>query len=170
MRTVTLCGTKAAGRVALVDDEDFELVSRHRWYVHETIRDGRVTKGPYAFRQAGTKRTRRTNLFMHTLITGYALVDHRDHDGLNNQCENLRDATVVQNHANRLKQPGSSSLYKGVSWHAHTGKWRSYISIDNRHRHLGLFITEAAVAYDAAALNLHGEFALLNFPHGGVAA
>src|SRR5258708_13445260 len=47
MRTVPLHGKKAAGRVAVVDDEDYELVSPYRWHVLENPRPGRIN-GPYA--------------------------------------------------------------------------------------------------------------------------
>ena len=36
MRTVPLGGAKAAGRVALVDNEDYELVSQYRWHIETT--------------------------------------------------------------------------------------------------------------------------------------
>ncbi len=35
MKTVTLHGKRAAGRVAVVDDADYELVMRYRWHALE---------------------------------------------------------------------------------------------------------------------------------------
>src|SRR5258708_9050696 len=62
MRTVPLHGKKAAGRVAVVDDEDYELVSPYRWHVLENPRPGRIN-GPYA--AAG-----HSHVLMHNLILG----------------------------------------------------------------------------------------------------
>ena len=81
---IALGGKKAAGRVALVDAADYELVIAYRWHIwEETKPDGREG-GPYAQttrRQDG----RKFNVRMHRLITGWQMTDHINHDGLNNQ-------------------------------------------------------------------------------------
>jgi hypothetical protein len=169
MKTVTLYGTKAAGRVALVDDSDWELVSNYRWNVQEAIRVGargnRHVAGPYAVTSmypAGKIRT----VLMHKLITGWPQTDHKNHDGLDNRRENLRAATHGQNMHNRRADIGAcSSRYKGVTWHRQSGKWMARIQVDGQRLQLGMFDTEleAAVAYDAAARQAHGSFACANF-------
>ncbi len=60
---------------------------------------------------------------------------------------------------------GGRSQYKGISWAKRQRKWMATISVDGRDRHLGYFDMEddAARAYDAAAVELYGEFAQLNF-------
>lgn len=159
MKTVVLQGTVGAGRVALVDDEDWDLACRYRWHAsRRTLSNGQARY--YA---------RNTDLvYMHKVITGWALTDHKDHDGLNNQRCNLRDATNSQNGANELPGAGGTSLYKGVSWYALSRKWRATIRVNFKQQSLGLFASEgeAACAYDAAAAAAWGEFALLNFPDG----
>jgi AP2 domain len=167
MRTIPLHGKRAAGRVALVDDEDYELVSRYRWSVRQTIRSGRHDNGPYAYAYLlGSGRAGQVSISMHRLITGYAETDHVNHDGLDNQRANLRPATRVQNLANRRSQPGLTSPFKGVSWHTACRKWRTQIDVDGKRRHLGCFLSEedAARAYDQAALTAWGKYAHLNFP------
>lgn len=167
MRTIPLSGAKAAGRVVLVDDEDYDLLSRHRWFVWEFKREGRRTNGPYAvthIKQAGGGRR---CLFMHKMITGYDRTDHEDHDGLNNQRSNLRPATRSQNGQNsRPNVRRGSSQYKGVYWFGGQREWRANIRSGGKQVYLGAFSNErdAALAYDAAARELHGRYAVLNLP------
>lgn len=165
MKTVALGGKKAAGRVALVDDEDWPLVSDYRWHIFEpTSRSGQKAGGPYAVASVYGAGARRASLLMHTLITGWPRTDHIDHDGLNNQRYNLRPATHAQNMHNRLPNVSRTSRYKGVAQTPQRARWRARIAIDGKRHHLGYFGSEeeAALAYNAAALELHGEYACLN--------
>lgn len=157
---IPLYGKRARGRVALVDEEDFELASRYRWYVQE-VRPGEG-RAPLAYAKAKAKAG--SNIYMHRLITGFAEVDHHDGNGLNNRRSNLREATHAQNMGNARKQPGCSSRFKGVYWSGK--KWQAQIGVNHGTRYLGRFVSEedAARAYDAAALEAWGEFARLNFP------
>jgi len=104
---------------------------------------------------------------MHTLITGWARVDHADGDGLNNQRSNLREATSAQNAANSRPRTGGTSAFKGVCWVGGRRQcWTAQIRINRGTRFLGYFSDEvaAARAYDAAAVAAWGPFARLNFP------
>lgn len=94
-------------------------------------------------------------------------VDHIDQDKSNNRWNNLREATRTQNNANKPSQRGSSSSYLGVSWHKASQKWRAAIKNLGICQYLGIFTCEieAAKAYDRAALQIHREFANLNFPN-----
>jgi hypothetical protein len=159
MKAVPLGGKKAAGRVALVDDEDYELVMQYRWHVREQRSPSGIAWGPYA--TAGMPGDHSTKVFMHKLLTGWPLTDHRDGNGLNNQRSNLRPATHVQNSQNRRPWAGRSSQHKGVSWHRRAGKWRADITVNGKIRYLGLFESEenAARAYTEAALATQGEYA-----------
>jgi len=162
MKTVPLHGKKAAGRVALIDDEDYALVSQYRWNVSQASRPGRDA-GPYA---AATRilGSRRVSVRMHQLITGYPQTDHRNGDGLDNRRANLRPATVAQNAANQGSRAGTSQ-YKGVSWARRQRRWKAQIRVDYVLRCLGYFVAEevAARAYDTAALAAWGDYARLNF-------
>ena len=90
-------------------------------------------------------------------------VDHSDGDKLNNRRGNLRKATQSQNSKNTLLAKNNTSGFKGVSKTAE-GRWRARITVERKEIHLGVFDTkaDAAAAYDAAALQLHGEFASPN--------
>ena len=166
MKTVPLHGKTARGRVALVDDEDYELVSQYRWFVLEQIRNGR-THGPYAIANTGHGRRNQRPVLMHKFLTGWPQTDHRNHDGLDNRRSNLRPATNGQNHANERPSTGFSSAYKGVHWARRERGWVARIRVGNGKRlHVGTFKSEidAARAYDVAALAAWGEYACLNFP------
>lgn len=160
MRTVPLHGRIAAGRVALVSDHRYELVMPHSWSVYEKEARGRHD-GPYAVTSIGGARVR-----MHQLITGFKGVDHIDHDGLNNQDENLRLASQAQNTHNNRGCRNATSAFKGVSWDRTRGRWTAHIQTDGRQRNLGRYRSEieAALVYDRAARAAWGEFAYLNFP------
>ena len=143
------------GKVALIDDDDYELICLYKWHAHCTM-DGRW----YAKASSG-------QLSMHRLIMNPADVmeiDHIDGDGLNNQRSNLRVCTSTQNKGNMKKAQGKSSRYKGVCWDYSRNKWIVHIHKNNRQFHLGRFENEedAARAYDAAAKEFFGEFARTN--------
>ncbi len=164
MRTIPLSGKKAAGRVALVDDEDYELVASHVWRVYEETRVGR-RHGPYAFASIRRVDGRRTMIYMHKLLTGWSQTDHKNHDGLDNQRTNLRPVTRAQNQQNARPYAGCTSPYRGVYWNRQRRTWQAQISTDGRRRNLGRFASEedAARAFDGAALAAWGEYAYLNF-------
>ena len=77
--------------------------------------------------------------------------------------ENCRWVTKGQNNMNTRPRKDSSSKYKGVSKKG--DKWVSRIQVNGKLKHLGVFTTqeEAALTYDKAALELHGEYSNLNF-------
>jgi hypothetical protein len=142
--------------VTLVDDDDHERVmAAGPW--HFVLCDGQT----YAQRVVNGRTQR-----LHTFLTGWPLVDHRNGNGLDNRRANLRPATPGQNNANARRSRLNTSGFKGVSLHAHSGLWRAYITADGKTRHLGYFHSpeDGARAYDAAAIELFGEFARPNFP------
>ena len=149
------------GMVALVDDQDLELVSRYSW----TAKLDHLVW--YATTHARHSDNRRYVLLMHRLILpGVARIDHRNGNGLDNRRENLRPCTVRQNTRNQRPHTNSSSRFLGVCWHKRDGVWQAAIKPDGKNIHLGSFRseTDAARAYDVAASRYYGEFARLNFP------
>lgn len=151
------CGN---GRLAIVDKEDYELLSRFSW--QSAGNTGHVFTIISNFLTGGKSICLR----MHTLIMGGRLVDHINCNPLDNRKSNLRFCTFSQNMCNvrKFKRP-CTSKYKGVS-KKKNGKWLAYISRDKKRYSLGTYEREeeAALAYDRKAREIHGEFGRFNFP------
>lgn len=67
------------------------------------------------------------------------VVDHINHDPLDNRKINLRNVTRKQNAQNRKDQRNNTSGARGVSWHKASKKWRVQISEDGRRTHVGSY-------------------------------
>lgn len=93
------------------------------------------------------------------------LVDHIDHNRLDNRRCNLRVCSYSENGRNRTSRKGSTSGFLGVHWSNSHGKWVAKIRSNGHVKHLGYFDIEieAAKAFDTAAKKIHKEFANLNF-------
>lgn len=143
--------------VALVDDEDFDRLSKFVWYVNKNFSISRTF-------MSGIRRVKNISLASEVLHQHGQLFDHKDRNPLNNQKENLRPCTYSQNMMNRTKARGTTSLYKGVSWSSSRKKWCVCIHHEDRNYFLGRFDNEvdAAKAYNQKAKELFGEFANLN--------
>jgi hypothetical protein len=97
------------GQVALIDDEDYNLVSNYNWYANK---DGRTFYAATKIRQKG----KRTTISMHRIIMGAKIgqqIDHTNGNGCDNRKENLRFCTNSQNQQNRHNQLRGTSNYKG---------------------------------------------------------
>lgn len=154
MKEIHLTGIYGEGKVAIIDDEDFDMVNSFNWHVVNN----------YPVKSLG-QRPNRKKISMHRFVLGYIpegkLVDHINGDTLDNRKVNLRICTNAQNQMNAKKQDinNASSIYKGVIKHK---PWRASIANTT----IGYFDTEieAAQAYDTKAVELYGDFAKLNFP------
>src|SRR5271169_4932295 len=115
-------------QIALVDDEDFERVNQFKWcacwnkhtksfYAQRTDRSG------YKQKLIGMHR------FIMNVTDSKTHIDHKSHNTLDNQKENLRLCTNSQNHMNQKVQE-HSSIYKGVGLHKLSNKWQSRITIN----------------------------------------
>jgi len=144
------------GKVVLVDDEDYPVLSRFSWYLN-----GKRRK--YAVARYG----RKGSVFLHSVVMGGKMADHIDNDPLNCQKSNLRHCRTQQNNCNVPKYHWKcgpvTSRYKGVC-RTKGGKWAAKITHNRTAHDLGLYLceVEAAAAYNAKAVELFGDFAWLN--------
>jgi hypothetical protein len=150
--------TLTKGHVAIVDDEDFERLSKYKW-----------TYLPPGYARRNSKANgENRSIALHREVLGITdpaiKVDHINRNGLDNRRANLRVCTNQQNCRN---QRGKGTGYKGVS--LHYGRYRARIKVDYNDKNLGTFDSaeEAARVYDKAAKEMFGEFAVLNFEDKG---
>jgi hypothetical protein len=142
------------GKVALVDDEDFEWLSQWKW---QCTRDG------YAASNRITGDGKKT--YMHRMIMSSnpgEIVDHADRNRLNNQRSNLRIGTFSTNSANGKVFRNSTSGYRGVN--VAKNRWKGALTVNGQSHHLGYFDDkdDAARMYNFWAADAFGEFASLN--------
>lgn len=181
MSPVTITVTARSGnRAALVDHEDYDWASSHRWFV--VWRAGSRGEGGnsahaarHAYRADGVRTSRLMHREVYELAHGPIPaghhIDHIDRDPFNNQRSNLRLATPLQNARNHRAKRTALAGFKGVDLDG--GRWRARIQLSDGCRvSLGSFATaeQAARAYDAAARKHFGAFAMLNFPEDQEAA
>ena len=145
------------GKVALVDDEDFERLAGP-WHISTRGYATRMEKDP--------KTGKWVSVFMHRRVMGIEhgdprRVDHIDGNGLDNRRKNLRPCSHAENMRNCKKSATNKSGFKGVCWRAKAKKWAAHIHFNGKQKFLGLFETpnEAHEAYKEAAISLHGQFA-----------
>ena len=158
-RTIPLSGKHAKDREVLISKEDYDLVSKFSWYLN--------IQG-YAVNTQRIKGTKKKKMiYMHRLIMGLdkkLIVDHINHDTIDNRRENLRLCTYSENLCNKKPEPNSKSSFKGVTWSVRDSKWVVQIWKDGRSFYYGYHENEidAAKAYNEAAKEHHGEYAYLN--------
>lgn len=114
---------------ALIDDDDYELISRYRW---------QLTSQGYARREISRGKYES----MHRLINKTPknmVTDHINRNKLDNRKLNLRTSTYTQNAINTDLKINNTSGYKGVDFYKRIGKWRVRISLNKKTVSFGYF-------------------------------
>ena len=139
------------GKRAIVDDEDYDMLSGMKWHV----------RGEYAVHSEYHYPKNPGTTSMHKLIMPTPegkVIDHINGNGLDNRRSNLRIVAQAQNCMN--KKPYSSSGYKGVTFDARYNSWQARIGINGKRITLGSCKTaiEAAKLYARAAKEIQGDY------------
>jgi hypothetical protein len=148
------------GYVALVDEADYDMLSRFKWHAHFS------GKTIYAARLCGG-RNRQTFVYLHRMVMlpdpGQE-IDHINHNTLDNRRANLRLCSRGENASNLRRSTRNTSGFKGVSWDRSKQKWEANIVQRGKQHFLGYFPTleSAAHAYNVAATEHFGDFAFTN--------
>jgi hypothetical protein len=151
-------------KISLIDDEDFEKVSKYKWHC---LANNYAARKFYYEKKDGKWITKYIRLHQFILNEFNKEIDHVNGNRLDNRKENLRLCTRSLNNANSIKKTrkgGTTSKYKGVTWNKNASKWMVQAKLDNIGYYLGLFTDEieAAKAYNKKAKELFGDFARLN--------
>lgn len=156
MKTIPL----TQGYSTTVDDEDYPTLSSFKWHVSFGAKNKNM---PYARRCIRTK-TKLTCIHMSRLIMNAppdSVVDHIDHNTLNNQKSNLRICSQSENLLNQYTQKNKpeNCRFKGVSFHKPSQKFVAHY----KNKHLGYFPNQedAAQTYNFFAQKI-SKFSLLN--------
>lgn len=146
------------GKFALVDDCDFDELSKHRWffatagYAWRTLK---ISECPHSYGKL---------LYMHRSILNAQKgqeVDHINGDKLDNRRDNIRIASSRQNKLNKPKPRHNTSGVRGVNWNKGRRRWVARISVAvGQSKTIGYFRDKAAAcaARSAAETKHYGEF------------
>lgn len=129
------------GLFALVDAEDYPVVSRHRWYASQ--------QGGTTYAHRNVTKAAHTVESMHRMVLGppphaSLVVDHKDGNGLNNCKTNLRFVSKSGNALNQARHRDAEMT--GVR-EVSPGRWTARMVVNKKYRHIGTFDSkDAAVA------------------------
>mgnify|MGYP007071598456 CR=1 FL=1 len=132
---------KITGGYVEIDEQDVELVSSMRWHIGDT--------GYAVWR--GIKDGKKQTIRMHRLITNcprHLIVDHINHNPLDNRRSNLRVCTQSVNMRN-LRDQG-----KGYWYQKQNNNW----VVEIHGKHVGVFETEERAAEIAAHIRNGGTY------------
>lgn len=150
------------GHFTLVDDKDFEELSKYKWRLSKS------DKGHYYARRSSYRETgKKTHVFMHrqTLNPPKGMpVDHINNNGLDNRRSNIRVVTTSQNIIRIPKVQTGISKYKGVRFSKARNGWYANFEYMGKRYFRGYFKTEeeAALAYNRLAVLYQPGIAHIN--------
>jgi hypothetical protein len=133
----------------LVSIRHYSIVITYKWY---------LSSNSYVMTRKGNKL-----VSLHRLITKATkdeVVDHINHNKLDNRDENLRKCTQSENMRNQGVRTNNTSGVTGVTWDKSRSKWEAYVRINGKTIHLGRFSSkeDAVAARKKAEEEYFGEF------------
>lgn len=160
------------GMVTIIDANKFDLISNYKWHVAKS------RENYYAATKINGKTIKMHRILM-DVTDSKIIVDHINHNGLDNRVSNLRICNNHQNIINTSSRKNSTSKYLGVchkptkktklkngemSVTKYAKKWVAQIQFNKKKKYIGRFENEidAAIAYNNQAKILFKEYANLN--------
>mgnify|MGYP003289292470 CR=1 FL=1 len=123
-----LCNYKNMIMSVYIDKEDYEKIT-NKIHIYKKEKDT-------------TFYAKHKNTFLHRIIMNCPenmVVDHINHNGLDNRKSNLRTCTIKENNRNRQIGKKNTSGYIGVYWSKKLNKWKAELEKDNKSYHGGYF-------------------------------
>ena len=147
---------------AIIDTDDISLVQDYRWHAAWARSGNRF----YVSTNIKLPTGKHTSCGLHRVLLrpeAGMLIDHINHDSLDNRRSNLRICNKAQNGWNSLNNVRNKSGATGVIWHKQSGKWMAYAKNNGKQQHLGLFliIADAKAAYTQFVTGSRGKFAYM---------
>lgn len=127
-------GYTQSGKEFYFDKEDYNLVSQYCWDIDSST----------GYAKTIDKVNKAGKLYLHRLVMGCKkgdgiIIDHINRDRIDCRKNNLRTVNGIQSAINRGIKSNNTSGKIGVSWSKDFNKWESYITVDKKRLHLGLF-------------------------------
>ena len=153
-------------QITVVDIQDYEYLNQWKWAAQKRNNQ----QGYYVFRTQhlgySDGKKNRKKIYLHRLIVEKILkrelkrkeiIDHINHNSLDNTRSNLRKISPRQNTQN--KEEKGTSNFPGVSWDKNRKKWVAGIRINGKKKNLGSFLSErkAAIEYEKECRQLGEE-------------
>ena len=137
MKTIPL----SRGEFSLIDDEDFERVTKFKWSLLKNGTSGYAVRSTVVGYRSPDKpkgdsknQIHKMSYLSHFILNldGKFIVDHIDGNKLNNQKHNLRIVTKSQNAMNSKVRSDNKSGVRGVNWDKIHNKWRARVKVDGK--------------------------------------
>ena len=132
---------------ALIDLDDIDKVKEYRWHLDDS--NGYISNNTIGYQ--------------HRFIMNCPedkVVDHINHNSLDNRKCNLRVCNSSQNNANKGIQSNNTSGYTGVCWYKAGSKWQVSIKVNYKSIFLGYYddLEEAIKVRKEAEIKYFGEY------------
>lgn len=128
------------GLSAIVDDDMYETLAKHKWYVTCRGYVVRIT----VHRMENGQRTFGRTVYMHReVLPGHKLVDHINRIKTDNRRENLRTADKSINAINTAWHRTNTSGFRNVHWNRFRNKWTAQVQRHGKNICLGAYATKA---------------------------
>ena len=141
------------GKFIIVDDNMFDELNQYRWCVNKK------GKTYYAERREKGFLIRIHRQILNLKCGDEKIVDHINHNGLDNRNSNLRIVNKAENCRNHNGNKNNTSGYNGVCWFKRDKKWKAQIMVNYKNMHLGYYddINDAVESRRQGEIKYWGE-------------